>query len=707
MTEIPAGGAAANDKRKKKSFIYTVFAVIVVLILIAAAVVFWPERKAEGPLYSPTDDLPANFVIVVDAPHSEEECAFIAALSSIAVKSSSNTTINPILMLEDGQLGIHDIWLLKNSNMSSWPILYFTNNGSGEAKIKEQTGQDVFVLPAGGSTLGRFRGFKDVLPVASYREALWAAPVAAAENKVIIVGERTTFRNQKEAWDRLLPYVGEKKYVTVANWEDVLEKPSNFTRDDTKYHISHLSLVAAEIAAFRKGFVLTDWEPVYEEIGQFDVDLNARAIGLLYALKEFNRTYGPVEYICLVGAASSIPQFLLPDTTAKDPASIEGDELVSCDVMYGFLDDDNYTMEAAVGRIVNYNVQGAFQQIARTFNYWLVNEEITVNYARGPEKIRWRNFASVWNGFEVADQRLQMTPGLFALDDFEDEGFVADYMRTTGNGGWLSMVHKREMEFGPTMCASGIVVYRGHGSWHATFYCYEPENTEITKTRLEGYKYVEAKERVHDYLLPPQVAVLVACENAKIYGRSFGEGAPEVDIPNAFAPNYFYGGAVGLIAATEVSFSKIGQDFSALAEKYLPGIIHSEWNDGSNNWDLNNYWFARGIDGLINHEDFGGIGKVVMMGENMYLRFYEAERGTISGYPPRLSPFYQDTSNPYWYDGTTIYHGFIPENVANAAVYWKEIAMFACYGEPAFTPFGGKTGANSYDPWENNPSKGY
>ena len=34
---------------------------------------------------------------------------------------------------------------------------------------------------------------------------------------------------------------------------------------------------------------------------------------------------------------------------------------------------------------------------------------------------------------------------------------------------------------------------------------------------------------------------------------------------------------------------------------------------------------------------------------------------------------------------------------------WKEVAMFAAYGDPAFQPYQNSPGANNVDPWHNGP----
>jgi hypothetical protein len=138
----------------------------------------------------------------------------------------------------------------------------------------------------------------------------------------------------------------------------------------------------------------------------------------------------------------------------------------------------------------------------------------------------------------------------------------------------------------------------------------------------------------------------------------------------SFPLNYFNAGGVGLIAATEVSYSKLFQDKDAIIGENSRGIIFEE---GNHKWDNNNCWFAFPLDGLINHEEeYGTIGKAHQWAENRYINNPNKSSQT--------SPFDRGTS-----------------------VDWKEVAMFACYGDPSFKPFQPNAGANSYDPWHNGP----
>lgn len=646
-------GAEMNTRKKKLIALGIASIMIIALILLLSPTGEEKESKL------PSTELPEQYMVLVDEPFIEEERTFTACLSSIAVRDK----YNPFFILDDGSLDSHQLSTINNLTIKDVPKLLFTFNEDTISNVESQIG-NVTVYEPTPETLMDFKGYDGIITVGSYEEAIWASPLARVENKILIPGE-PTFNDQSEVWDELSKHEINANYVVVTNPEDYVDVDyyADERYDGASFHIPKLSLVSAELAAYHNAYVLTNITPSTEEIGHMDTDLNAKAIGTLLKLREMNEKYGPIEYICLVGSAPALPQFQLPDE--EDTA--EPDGLVNSDSLFGFLDDDDYTMDAAVGRIINLNVQGASNQIARTLGYDYYVDDVTVETSTGPKTVKWRTHGSVWNGYEVADQRMQMSPGWLMKDDLEDEGFTSEYYWTTGNEGavWRNQDGK-ETDFRPAMESSAIVAYRGHGSWHATFYVWKPqENTQPrSKDRLEGHREGTSPS-VYDYYLPPQIAVLVACENAKIQGLNWG-GDPIV-MEELWATNYFYAGAVGLIAATEVSYSNIGQDL-----RYLEYLINP--NDDSPDWDKNNAWYAFTVDGLLNHEDeHGSIGKAHQWAENRYIAYHNNE----------VSPFDQGTSAD-----------------------WKEVSMYVCYGDPAFIPYQNSPGANEVDPWHNGEDDG-
>lgn len=651
------------------------FALLATSIVIIAALLYIFRGEEAEARPEPTIDLPNQYMIFVEEPQNEEDMTFIAALSCLAVREN----YNPMFILGEDGLDEHQLWTINHMNIKDAPKLLFTNTESVATTLSSQI-ENVEVYPRDKDVLWDFKGFDGTISVGSYEEALWVAPLANVQNKMITMG-KSTYSYQEDVWGEMAGLGVSANYVVVVNPEDYKTdifwtSGIAYNKDtgqegiyNTTFHIPKLSAIAAELAACHEAYVLTDIEPSTEEIGYMDVQMNSKAIGTFLKLREIHQDFGPIEYICLVGSVEAVAQFQLPDETDPDPANVEGDKLVGSDVLYGFLDDDIYVMGTAVGRIVNYNVQGVSNQISRTLGYDYIIDQTEVSYSiSGSQTVSWKNHASVWNGYEVADQRLQMTPGLYATEDFEDEGFIAEYMRTTGNeGAWGSVQNPgaatetiKETEMRPIVESSSIMTYRGHGSWHATFYVWEPETPTDPqgKSRLEG-RDPSHPDSVSDYFLPPQIMISVCCENGKIQGTHWWGGT--IDMEMLFATNYFYAGGVGFISATEVSFSNLGQDIYAIMGRFT----------GNPRWDLNNAWYAFTVDGLLNHEEeHGTIGKAHQWAENRYIKYHENS----------YSPFEPGTS-----------------------AHWKEIAMYVCLGDPAFQPYQNSPGANNVDPWHNGP----
>ena len=619
------------------------------------------EESVERFTYDPTTTLPDRFVILVDEPTNEREHIFVASLSSL----SSSIDYNPLFVLDYGKLDEHQIWTINNSELSDLPKLLFTDDDNTTYNVTSQLeGEGIIVHGTGDKALLDFTGFDGYITVATYREALWASPICSMENKVMVFGEKT-FTTQEECFDRMLSNGKRAEYVILTNPEDYKEGVFGDYLDP--FNIKSLSLMASQLASYHQAFVVTDIVPSHEDIGEIypddnpDADWNDWQIGALRKLREINSRYGPTKYIALVGSVAAVPHFFVADYS--------GAGNVSSDIIYGFLDDDPYNMDAAVGRIINFNVQGASNQIVRTLGYDMINPTVKVlRTVDGEKEVNWKTHGSVWNGFEVADQRLQMSPGWYMKDDLEDEGFTYDYMRTTGNEGYRTWPDGKEVDFQPVMESSGIVFYRGHGSHHATLYVYEPDE-EYNKGRLEGYvegadlgSEVADVDSVHHYKMPPQIGVFICCLNTKAHGYN---GEEPIEMKEFFSINYLYGGGIGLIGATEVSYSNLGQDI-----KQIPGQV-----TGNYYWDKNNAWYAFLADGLLNHEEeHGSLGEMIQWAENRYMN----------------NPNKDYKVSPLKHEGDS--------------VDWKEVTFFCLYGDPAFKMPQDRPGANEIDPWHNGPN---
>jgi len=615
---------------------------------------------------TPSVELADNYILIVQMPHNEDERAMVAALSALSVHNG----FHPIFLLtEDGKLDDHSLWTIDHSNYSDATKYLFASDPAILESVSKQV-KNVVLMPFNkedfNTAMQKFIGFNGKITVESYKEALWVAPLAAQENKTITL-EKSTFETQEQVWDRLFKEDVKGKYVVVTNPEDWMGKEKFYTVFQDKnasYHIPSLSLVAGELAAYHRAYVLTDIDvqtnfsdEFKDMLPQDNPHLNDIAISTLLMLRNISRDYGGINYIAPVGSAEAVPQFELPDYSGSEP------DYTSSDVVFGFLDKDDYTMDAAVGRIVNYNVQGAFNMIARTWGYDKIDKEVTAQSDEITRTEEWRTHGSSWNGYEVADIRLQNSPGAFYQHDMEDEGYTCDYTSTTGIGETSDFYPATNIATG--LQVSGMVAYRGHGSWHGSIYqwgYFVVAGAGVVGIGDDNRGHLEGTV-ARTLFLPPQTACVVSCENAKIHGLSYG-GDP-IDMDRVFATNYLYAGAVGLVAATEVSYSNVGQD----------GYVVIGQGTGSNNWDLNDLWYAAFWDNILDGAFTNGThtgpetdnGHALMNAENRYMLEHTG-----------ISPM---------------------KNPGSDGANWKETAMFALYGDPAFKPYGMIEGPNNYDPW--------
>ncbi len=668
------------SSRKSKMIIAVAFAAL----FIGAGGLFLLLRgppAQKGVVYDPSLELPAEYGILMEQPDDNETMMFSAMLSSLAV--DSHNSYHPMFILtEDGLLDDHQMDSIKKMGMDDLPFLLFTRDPSTEPPAARQVKRIGGIYPINGEILADFMGFSDVLTVATYEEALWASTIAKKENKVLIEGPRT-YRSQEEAWSHLRSLGVPFDYVMVVNPLDysveALGSSPGYDRLDDQFHIPALSAVAGEVAAYRDAYVMTTYTPSQEDIGDMDLVLNQRAIGYLQELRSKVETYGIPSYVTLVGSASAIPQFQLPDQTNADPNNVEGDLLVSSDVAYGFLNDDLYYMDSAVGRLVNLNVQGMSNQIVRTFLYNDHEDVVSIDYTAGTQQIEWMNHGTSFSGYEITYERGQVTPARFWCKDAVDEGMTYDYIGPSNFGRDILLGDgvdpKGQEDMNEALEASGFVAYRGHGSEYGSL-SMVPYVGGDERAVLRG-------EEVAGLFLPPQVGFWVACMNAKIHGAGWWKPAEPIEIEKTFALNYLYGGAVIAGGATEVSFSNIAQDATSAPEEFLPGLINPNWGDDNYEWDLNDAWFAFFWDGLLNNEElYGTAGEALRWAENRYIN------NPIRDKP--VSPFIQDLKDPEWQGGLL-------------GAHWKEVSMFAIYGDPAFSPAANRPGENSYRPWTNGP----
>jgi len=623
--------------------IMQIIALITAAIVIIAAIAFVALKEDDEKESKPGDSLADVYMVLVDEPETEEELAVVAGLSAIVVRDE----YHPMFILENGWLDEHELWTIEHSiNVDATKYLFTYS----EDTIEQVSSQVTNVIPYNlaikdfNDIMRDFRGFDGEISVATYEEALWVSPLAHIQNKIITIGD-STFTAQEEVWDELKNNGINANYVVVTDPEDykgsdvyytVVKDNDGNEQSNDSYHIPTMSAVAAELAAYHQAYVLTDIdipETVSEEfkdmVPENNPTLNYKAIGILLELRSISEQYGPIEYIALVGSAEAIPHFELP---------------AMCDVIYGFLDDDEYTMDAALGRIVNLNVQGASNQIARTLGYDYIVEEVEVRYSDGSTRsINWRSHGADFNGFEVADMRGQNTPGMWATRDYEDEGYSFDYVSSVGVGatGAVAVNAPLDADLAAYLQSSGHVLYRGHGSATGSFYTwrYYGPDQQPTEGSIEG-------THARELFLPPQVTLLFSCLNARIHEVN--------NMDEIFATNWMYAGSVGMIAATEVTYSNIGQDIYGVSGEVT----------GEHNWDCNNLWFAGCADWTLDHEI--PMGKVLQSTENRYIAYHNNE----------YSPFHK-----------------------GSGAHYVEVTVYTLLGDPAFQGYVTSEGPNDYDPW--------
>jgi hypothetical protein len=658
-----------------------VITISVIVILLLGGALYLALRGKErptGPEYDPDVELPADYVILMDAPKDNESMMFSAMLSTLIVDKDGN--YHPFFILdENGRLDDHQMDTIEKMDLNTYEFILFTENPDEPHPVAQQfTMFDTYDM--GPESIARFKGFDGIMTVEDYEEALWASPIAQKTNQVMVVGERT-YDSQEESWAELQRLGVPFEYVIIVNPLDttteMLHSSDGYDEFDDQFHIPAISAVTGEVAAYRNAYVMTQYEASQEDIGYMDLELNQRAIGYYLELKEMVGKYGIPQYVTLVGSASAVPQFQLPDETNADENNVEGDKLVSSDVAYGFLGDDPYYMDAAVGRLVNLNVQGMSNQIVRTYLYHLHEDVIEIDYSTGTQQITWNKHGTSFSGYEITYERGQVTPARFWCRDAVDEGMTYDYIGPSNFGRDIligdGVDPKGQEDMNAAMQASGFVAYRGHGSEYGSLY--------MVPYAAGDERSVLRAEEVRELLLPPQVGFWVACMNAKIHGAGWWKPAEPIEVERTFALNYLYGGAVIAGGATEVSFSNIAQDATSGTEEWLPGIINPAWSDDNYEWDLNDAWFAFFWDGLLdNEQDYGTAGEALRWAENRYIH------NPIRNHP--VTPFIQEQDDPDWQGGLL-------------GAHWKEVAMFAIYGDPAFSPQPNNPGENSYRPWTN------
>lgn len=658
------------EEKGNRSRILKAAAVATVVLLAGGGLLYFllREVKVEEPVYNPTVELPAEFVMIADYPETVEDMFATSCLSSLMFHGGRFHSL--LVLAPDNTLSRQELFTLAGWNEDQDKILFSNNEVIGGINSQLEgaglsTVRDEMSFPLTTDICGSFTGFDGALTVGSYEESLWAASYAKSANLALVEG-RSTFRSQEEAWVKLEGAGIGADYIIAANPHDHdLSTIRNGTVDYDEYDDSwfcpDLSVAASMLSVYHDGYVVTRW-PVPDKVDwrlNMELSQNRRAAGLLGELRDVSARYGPAEYVAIVGSATAIPQFLMQATT--------NGAVINSDIVYGFLDDDLLTMDAAVGRIIQFDLSLASNQLMKSFRFEDFKETVPVNYrdvAGGPQEKNWRKHGASFSGFAITYQRMQATPGRWICSDFEDAGFTYDYVGPYNTGMKLGdgVINSMENDLSEICRGSGYVAYRGHGSDYGALY-------GIRVYGPNGDEHQLSSEDAAEMDVPPQIAFFVSCLNGKIYGHGPGtDKTADIDFHRLFTMNYLAAGPAILIGATEVSYSNIGQDIPALRAEYGPLKDDHEW-------DHNDAWYAFVWDGILNHpKEHGTAGKAVQWCENRYM-----------AYPPNNDPTPFDPKDD---------------------VDWYEVTFFSVYGDPAFRPAIDEDTQPGYDPWHNGPDDG-
>jgi len=667
--------AVMDGLKKNKQRVFKVISIAVASLLLLSGLLYLVtrEEKEKVDIYSPTEDLPDEYVVLIDYPDDEKDLQAIASLTPLVMKDGKYHTM--LILDPEGGLSRQQLYTLTHLKEDRTKILFTGDETSRENIDSQLTSEGLSgieeerIYPLTTSSCGMFRGFSGAVTVGSYEESLWAAAVACLDNMAMVDGG-PTYRSQEEAWNDLAERGIPSDYVIVTNPHDhSLEALHAGTPEydayDDPWFCPDLSVLTAVMSGYHDAYVITNATPVGEMEGELDMGLsqNRRAAGYREMLRSVAGMFNEPEYAAIVGSASAIPQFLLPGGS-------EG-EIVNSDIMYGFLDEDLHTMDAALGRLIQFDASLASNQLVKTYDMERFADTVEVGYrdiAGGIHQKDWRRHGASFSGFDITYKRMQATPGRWICLDFEDAGFTYDYVGPSNTGVKVAdgVVNSMENDLVEICRGSGYVAYRGHGSDYGSLY-------GIRVYGPNGEEFALSSEDCQTMDVPPQIAFFVSCLNGKIYGHGPGtDPGNDIQFDRLFTLNYLSSGPAVLVGATEVSFSNIGQDLTTLPEEWLPGVVNPSWSDGDHEWDHNDAWYAFVWDGILNHpSEHGTVGQAVRWSENRYM-----------AYPPNNDP------TPFEPTGE---------------VDWYEVTFFACYGDPAFRPAIDTNTQPGYDPWHNGP----
>ena len=170
---------------------------VVVMLGMVGALVFLMTRPEVEVVddYSPTQELPSDYIIITDYPQNEEDLMAIVTLSPLVQKGKDAPYHLLIVMDPEGGLSSQELYTLSHLRTDREKIL-FTNGESSMDTINSQLSDAALTPIAEENTFpltpeicSIFEGFDGVMTVASYEEALWATTAACSQNLAMVKGK--------------------------------------------------------------------------------------------------------------------------------------------------------------------------------------------------------------------------------------------------------------------------------------------------------------------------------------------------------------------------------------------------------------------------------------------------------------------------------------------------------------------------------------
>ena len=168
--------------------------------------VFLREEEPTIPIYTPTTELPGDFIVIADYPDTQEDMLSISCLSPLLFHGGS---FHPLLILDqDGYLSRQELYTLSHWKTDRLKLLFSNGEGVLENVNAQLEGeglepvQEGMLFPLSGDICGVFFGFDGAITVGSYEESLWTATYAKTKNLAMVKGA-PTFQDQEDAWAAL------------------------------------------------------------------------------------------------------------------------------------------------------------------------------------------------------------------------------------------------------------------------------------------------------------------------------------------------------------------------------------------------------------------------------------------------------------------------------------------------------------------------